>query len=103
MKLRDNYPRVLDFNPTFVDGAGERKGVGMLFDCPCGCGTQCFVSFKNPLDGGAAMLDADEPSWQRYGEHFAGITLRPSIHRAKEKGGCGWHGWITEGKFEPAV
>lgn len=104
MKLRNEYPRLLDFNPTFVDGVGDRKGVGMLFDCPCGeCGTQCYVDFKNPVDGGAPAHGDHEPSWQRFGGDFAGITLRPSILRDKAKGGCGWHGWITEGMIEPAV
>jgi hypothetical protein len=74
----------------------KRFGVGVVFDCPNGCGSPCYVPFANPLDGGPA-LESAHPIWQRTGETFETLTTTPSILRSKEKGGCGWHGFITNG------
>jgi len=77
--------------------APRREGVGLLFDCPCGCESQCFVGFANPLDGGPPHDPRAGAQWQRTGDTFETLTLTPSILRSKEKGGCGWHGFITNG------
>ena len=74
--------------------APRRKGVGILFDCPCGCSSRCYVPFKNPLDGAASL----EPrGWERTGDTFETLTLAPSILRGTDRGGCGWHGYIRAG------
>lgn len=83
--------------------APKRTGVGVIFACPCGNSGEdheCYVPFANPLDGGPAL----DPSawsgsggWQRTGETFETLSLSPSIFRRKSLGGCGWHGWITNG------
>ena len=39
-----------------------------------------------------------EPTWQRTGDTFETLTLHPSILRSPQKGGCGWHGWVTNGE-----
>ncbi len=101
-----------DLNPRWVGAGGtgisdvdgnpihERHGIGMTFDCPCGkCGVRGYVAFSNPNDGYPPVLDPGEPSWSRTGFNFESLTLTPSIHRVKEKGGCGWHGFITGGKI----
>lgn len=110
--------RLTDLHPKFVGAGGagvtrngqpvpERHGVGLLFDCPHGAtcpskqgveypeeaGRQ-FVHFANPFDGGPAY---GEPTWSRTGETFETLTLAPSIHSVKGKGGCGWHGFIRNG------
>jgi hypothetical protein len=36
--------------------------------------------------------------WTRTGEDFETLTLTPSIHSDPAKGGCGWHGFITNGE-----
>lgn len=103
--------KLVDLNPSWVGAGGEgisdkhgnpllkREGIGMMFDCPCRqCGVRGFVSFSNPFDGGAAYIDPGEPTWSRTGDTFEALTLSPSIHRVKEKGGCGWHGWIKNGE-----
>lgn len=85
---------------TLADGspAPERHGVGVSFDCPCGaCGTQCFVPFNNPIDGGG-VWDPTRSLWTRTGETFETLSLTPSIHRVPGKGGCGWHGFVTNGE-----
>lgn len=101
--------KLIDLDPRWVGAGGEgisdkdgnpvpsRHGIGFHFDCPCGCGVPCFVAFANPLDG-APPPDPNRPLWSRTGETFETLTLTPSIHRVKEKGGCGWHGFITNGE-----
>lgn len=101
--------KLAELDPTFVDHGGEgvtgadgkpaprREGIGLSFNCPCGCDRRGFVAFRNPLDGGPP-LHGEQHLWDRTGETFEALTLRPSILRAKEKGGCGWHGFITAGE-----
>jgi hypothetical protein len=70
-------------------GAGD---VGISFACPCGrCGERVYVLFANPLDGGPTV---EPKGWQRTGETFDDLTLRPSIAVAD---GCRWHGFVTAG------
>ena len=98
--------RLVDLEPGWVGAGGagitrngepvpERHGVGVTFNCPCGCDSPCYVPFRNPLDGGP-MLEDDppHPSWQRTGDTFETLTLSPSIYRSR---GCGWHGYIENG------
>lgn len=99
--------RLTDLNPRWVRAGGEgvsnadgspvpqRTGVGMTFDCPCGCPDRAYVAFANPLDGGPPHISPDQPTWQRTGETFEALTLTPSIQRV---GGCQWHGFITNGE-----
>lgn len=100
--------RLIDLSPNWVGAGGpgittatgepipERHGIGVMFDCPCGCGQHCYVPFANPLDGGPPH-EASRPLWTRAGETFKDLTVTPSILRARAKGGCGWHGFITRG------
>lgn len=102
MKLVDLNPQWLGAGGegvTRADGspAPERHGVGVAFDCPCGNHDEyhrCYVPFANPLDGGEQL---EARGWQRTGETFETLTLTPSIFRKVENGGCGWHGFITNG------
>ena len=75
--------------------APERHGVGVILDCPCGCESPLYVPFSNPLDGGAQLQPGS--GWNRTGETFETLTLTPSILRSRNRGGCGWHGFITGG------
>ena len=96
---------LLDLKPRWVGAGGpgitrdgqpvpERHGVGVSFDCPCGqCGIRCYVPFRNPLDGGPCH-ETRYDLWERTGNSFETLTIRPSIRRMD---GCGWHGWITAG------
>jgi hypothetical protein len=100
MRLIDLDPKWLGAGgPDISDGSGnpvpERSGVGVMLDCPCGCDSPLYVPFANPLDGGPSL----EPrGWQRTGETFETLTLSPSILRSRDKGGCGWHGFVTDGQ-----
>jgi hypothetical protein len=105
--------KLTDLNPRWFDAGGEgvydkdmnpapkREGVGINFDCPCGNHTerwdrQCFITFNNPLDGGRPYDTS--PLWNRTGDTFDTLTITPSILRSKDLGGCGWHGFITNGE-----
>lgn len=105
--------KLVDLNPRWVSAGGEgisrmvdgervpvpeRLGIGIGFDCPCGCEDRAFVYFSNPLDGGPAYENAKH-CWKRGGEDFASLTLTPSIQRV---GGCEWHGHITNGQMVQA-
>lgn len=100
--------RLRDLNPTFYGAGGggvmradgspvpERSGLGLICDCPCGCGELLAVPFRNPIDGGPMETDASgRATWQRTGETFENLSLSPSILRV---GGCGWHGFIENGQ-----
>ncbi len=104
--------RLVDLNPRWMGAGGEgitdgngdpvpeRKGIGLSFDCPCGCEQRGYVSFTNPLDGGDSHRDLGEQTWRRTGETFDTLTLTPSILRSEKRGGCNWHGFITEGEVK---
>ncbi len=94
----------------------ERHGVGVSFLCPCASCTgkrtgdkdhdfylRVFVGFRNPLDGGPAHDPRPGQQWERTGETFDTLTLRPSIlrHRVGD-GGCDWHGFVTAGEVTTA-
>jgi hypothetical protein len=100
--------RLADLNPIFLSSGGPgvsdaqgravplREGVGVQFDCPCGCASPCFVAFANPLDGGPAV-NGIGPGWKREGTTFEALTLTPSVQRGES---CPkrWHGFITNGE-----
>lgn len=110
--------KLTELNPCWVSAGGEgvrdkdgnpvpeREGIGLGFDCPCGCGEHVFVAFANPMDGRSPHVSHPpgqrQPTWQRAGETFETLTLTPSILRNQSKGGCGWHGFITNGEIRPA-
>lgn len=101
MRLTDLQPRWVSYGGEGVSNADgspipERAQIGVMFECPCGCALPCFVSFKNPPDGGPRY--DTRTGWHRDGDTFETLTLSPSILRSKEKGGCGWHGWIQNGE-----
>lgn len=104
--------RLTELHPRFVGYGGEgvsdqhgnpvpfRHGIGLACDCPCGkCDPRfkwLYVPFENPLDGGPPV-ETKADKWHRVGTDFENITLTPSILRNASKGGCGWHGYITNG------
>ncbi len=98
--------RLIDLDPRWVGAGGdgvrdrdgnpvpERHGVGLSFDCPCGCALWVYVGLSNPIDGGKPYASPGQAVWQRTGVEFDSLTLTPSILRV---GGCGWHGFVTKG------
>lgn len=98
--------RLTDLNPRWIGAGGpgifdkdgnqppERFGVGVTFECPCGCPQRCYIPFTEPLDGGP-KLEIRHPTWECTGSTFEDLTLSPSIQRV---GGCAWHGWVKNGE-----
>lgn len=86
--------KLVDLNSRFVSSFEGRTGMGVRFDCPCGCKEVVCLWFSNPIDKGKPVLGL---TWQRSGETLENLTLKPSIRRL---GACGWHGYLTEGVFK---
>jgi len=107
--------RLLDLHPQWVGAGGpgisdahgnpvpERHGVGIMFDCPCGGDCEpVYLGFQNPVDGGLPHAGAGHPLWERRGDDFATLTIRPSIQRIPGVGSlCRWHGFVTVGEVVP--
>lgn len=101
MKLTDLDPRWVGAGGDGVSDAQgravpERHGVGISFNCPCGCDSRVFVHLRNPLDGGPSYANENQPTWEREGETFETLTLWPSIQRIYPRR-C-WHGFVTKGE-----
>ncbi|MCC6793011.1 MAG: hypothetical protein IT336_15085 [Thermomicrobiales bacterium] len=98
--------KLTDLNPHWISAGGadrrdadgnptrRRTGVGIMFDCPCGCENLCAVNFDNPIDGGS-RYDHSGAIWHRTGFTYESLTLTPSINRPR---GCGAHFWIRDGE-----
>ncbi len=112
MKLRAQpLVRLVDADPGFYDwapdrelnpqyaGKPDRRGVGIIPECPIHEDCHVGVAFSNALDGGGP-LEAGRPLWQRTGESFETLTLSPSIRVLGGAGRCEWHGFIKNGAFE---
>ncbi len=80
-----------DFMYTGRMNVPEGTACGLLFRCPCGCGS------KGSLQLDTEFADRSEPTWTWNGNRER-PTLTPSIHRVR---GCGWHGYLTDGVFRP--
>jgi len=112
--LLDDGVKLTDLNPRFLNSGGPGithknaageweepplvRGVGVVLDCPCGkCGDELYVPFSVALDG-TARPDGTHPGWEREGDTFEILTLKPSVLRIQSRGGCGWHGFISNGE-----
>lgn len=98
--------RIIELNARWIGAGGEgvtnadgtpapsRQGVAVIMDCPCGkCGTELVVPFAVAVDG----KPWQDKGWNRSGETIETLSLKPSVKRM-DKGGCGWHGFITNGE-----
>lgn len=66
---------------------GKEGNSGLVYKCP-GCGDPVFIT---------SMPDS-KPRWDI---DYKVLTAKPSIIHDKEKGGCGWHGWLINGELKP--
>jgi hypothetical protein len=79
-----------DLHPQWIV-VGDRRGVGITFDCPKH-GAECCrmqICFENPIDGDPVEFGAN---WKRYGTDLATLTITPSIDYVDH-----WHGRIDRG------
>lgn len=109
--MKPGAKRLVDLSPRWFRSGGEgvtetatgkpvpeRNGVGLSFECPCGCSQRCAIHIDPPMDGKGPLDRHGQNVWTRTGDSFENLTLRPSIQRV---GGCKWHGFITDGVAEP--
>jgi hypothetical protein len=67
---------------------------GYAYACP-GCGVRDWLAIdgENPQIGWTVTAgDAARPET---------VSLSPSILHSAPRGGCGWHGYLTAGRFQP--
>lgn len=84
---------LLDLNPEWCGLTKKPEhGEGISFDCPtCGPKHRLIAFFSNPLDG-EPLVEWQKPRWERIGERFESITIKPSIQYS-----C-FHGWVENGR-----
>lgn len=70
-----------------VDGPVTALGFG----CP-GCGGASILHLGSGPDRHTWQVTGGDPSKPE------SLSVRPSIHHS---GGCGWHGYLTDGVFAP--
>ena len=96
--------KLTNLNPKWI-GAGDKGEIifGLRFDCPH-CLVQrlavIFTPFIDPkgwLPKIGGEFYNDRPKWNRIGDSFENITLRPSINT--EFSGH-WHGFIENGEIK---
>ena len=93
-----------DLSPKWIPGPNGRRGMGILFECPhcvdakLRVRQQIPVFFAVPLDGGSPDEGhAPDRLWERDGDTFETLTLRPSVD-ASAYGH--WHGFVRSGRVE---
>lgn len=74
-----------------------RKGVGMHFTCPCGCGHTLTLGFLNPLDNKPAIPKISQKAWYCTGQDFGSMTISPAISAQVAGSICSWQGSIERG------
>lgn len=67
---------------------------GYIFGCP-GCGTRSILHIGTGPAGHTWHVTAGDAA------HPEGVTLRASILHDPQHGGCGWHGYLTNGVLRP--
>lgn len=89
--------RTIESNRVRYEGMADIEKVGMKLehDKPDGSGRHAgAIMFDLP---GMREVFNDRDMWQV--QSWEPLTLTPSVHCNPAKGGCGWHGFITDGKW----
>lgn len=97
-KLEPEFMRVVSLGRyDHPEKMADAQGVWFL--CPV-----CFTNNDGPVGThmvliwfkgrGAPPEETPTPRWEVSGTGLADLTIKPSIHT---QGGCGWHGFITNG------
>jgi hypothetical protein len=64
---------------------------GMMFKCPCGCGSIGNLRFDSIEE------DPDYPCWA-----WDGVVEKPTLHPSVQRtDGCKWHGHLIAGEWIP--
>lgn len=68
--------------------------------CPCGCTGRHQFSTGSPFELIYVATGEKISSHWQWDGNTDRPTLSPSIHSVKERGGCGWHGYLRAGVWE---
>lgn len=81
---------------VLIGDAGSTPGAVTAygFGCP-GCGARSILHIGTGPAGHTWHVTAGEAAKPE------GVTLRASVLHDPQHGGCGWHGYLTEGRFSP--
>lgn len=87
-----DYPHVLEHVVTLAEADGIR------FLCP-----KCFMEHGGPEGTHQIRIPfvgrgLGPAGWQVSGTTFSDLTLMPSIALPADGGGCGYHGFVTNGE-----
>lgn len=74
--------------PDGFDRAGEICGLAIC--CP-GCGEKSWLPVRKE--------NKSDHDWQLQSEDP--LHIEPSVFHTKERGGCGWHGYLRNGEWKP--
>jgi hypothetical protein len=104
MKLTELDPRWITFGSAAENFKDKRWYLGLTFLCPHCREQRLAVFFQNEIDDGVRwayetwdslkMVTDGHVLWQREGDTFDTITLKPSIDVSFDGH---WHGFITNG------
>jgi hypothetical protein len=89
--LVNSYIPLIELNPYWIND-GDRKGIALGFNCPCGCKRIVKLFLSNPLDMGDKFNCS---TWMRDGDKFGSLSLTPYIDSCS--GTCHWRGRIKNG------
>lgn len=78
----------IEFVDTSKGDKTGRKYSGLIYRCPCGCGSQGFLAFR-PM----SPEEEAHPSWEWNGDEEL-PDLNPSINHVGH-----WHGFLEKGYF----
>jgi hypothetical protein len=101
--VENNQCKLVDLDPRWVgfydDDNLILSLIGVTFLCPICKDTKLSVFFRNPIEKINSYkfnLDyaKEHTLWDRDGETFEHLTLRPSIDASREGH---WHGFISNG------
>lgn len=83
-----------DVRPGDVEVRGSTAAYGYAYAC-AGCGGRSWLAIREDDPGPRWVVTAGD--WRRPET----VSLSPSIFHAPTHGGCGWHGYLICGIFEP--
>jgi hypothetical protein len=72
----------------------EGRVWGYGYTCP-GCGSRSYLAIDPEQPHPRWSVTAGDAA------HPDTVTLSPSIFHTVERGGCGWHGYLTNGVLRP--
>jgi hypothetical protein len=87
----DGFENLKENEYAFLVTYSEGKNCSIVYKCP-GCNKAVIITDKDSGHNNA--------HWEI---DFETLTAKPSIVHDKNKGGCGWHGYLTDGELAGTI